>query len=52
MCGMIASIVGMIAAVLGYLPSIGGAIAQEIIDLFAVLNAARVALPTDDLPDF
>jgi len=29
-----------------------GAIAQEIIDLFAVLNAVRVALPTDDLQDF
>jgi heavy metal translocating P-type ATPase len=50
--GMIASIVGMIAAALGYLPPIGGAIAQEIIDLFAVLNAVRVALPTDDLQDF
>src|SRR3984893_5657987 len=50
--GMIASIVGMMAAALGYLPPIGGAIAQEIIDLFAVLNAVRVALPTDDLKDF
>jgi len=50
--GMLASIVGMIAAAAGYLPPIGGAIAQEIIDLFAVLNAVRVALPTDDLQDF
>jgi heavy metal translocating P-type ATPase len=50
--GMLASIVGMIAAALGYLPPIGGAIAQEIIDLLAVLNAVRVALPTDDLQDF
>ncbi len=50
--GMLASIVGMIAAALGYLPPIGGAIAQEIIDLLAVLNAVRVALPTDDLRDF
>jgi heavy metal translocating P-type ATPase len=50
--GMIASIVGMMAAALGYLPPIGGAIAQEIIDLLAVLNAVRVALPTDDLQDF
>lgn len=50
--GMLASIVGMIAAALGYLPPIGGAIAQEFIDLFAVLNAVRVALPTDDLQDF
>lgn len=50
--GMLASIVGMIVAAMGYLPPIGGAIAQEIIDLFAVLNAVRVALPTDDLQDF
>ena len=50
--GMLASIVGMIAAAMGYLPPIGGAIAQEIIDLFAVLNAVRVALPGDDLQDF
>jgi len=50
--GMLASMVGMIAAALGYLPPIGGAVAQEIIDLFAVLNAVRVALPSDDLQDF
>lgn len=50
--GMLASIVGMIAAATGYLPPIGGAITQEFIDLFAVLNAVRVALPTDDLQDF
>lgn len=50
--GMLASIVGMIAAATGYLPPIGGAVAQEAIDLIAVLNAVRVALPTDDLQDF
>ncbi len=50
--GMGLSILGMIAAALGYLPPIGGAIAQEIIDLAAVLNAVRVALPTDALSDF
>jgi P-type E1-E2 ATPase len=50
--GMLASIVGMLAAAMGYLPPIGGAVAQEIIDLFAVLNAVRVALPTHDLQDF
>ena len=49
--GMLASILGMIAAALGLLPPIGGAIAQEVIDLFAVLNAVRMALPTD-LQDF
>jgi hypothetical protein len=46
------SILGMIAAAFGYLPPIGGAIAQEIIDLAAVLNAVRVALPTNSLTDF
>lgn len=50
--GMIASMVGMIFAAGGYLPAIGGAILQELIDLFAVLNAVRVALPTDELQDF
>jgi P-type E1-E2 ATPase len=50
--GMAASAVGMIAAAFGFLPPIWGAIGQELIDLFAVLNAVRVALPTDDLQDY
>ena len=50
--GMILSIVGMIAATLGYLPPIGGAIAQEAIDLLAVLNAVRAAVPFRGLSDF
>jgi cation transport ATPase len=50
--GMAASIVGMIAAAFGYLPPIWGAVAQEFIDLLAVLNAVRVALPTEELRDF
>ena len=50
--GMLASILGMIAAAMGFLPPIGGAIAQEVIDLLAVLNAVRVALPGDRLQDF
>ena len=50
--GMILSILGMVAAAFGYLPPIGGAIAQEIIDLVAVLNAVRVAFPVDSLTDF
>jgi cation transport ATPase len=50
--GMILSILGMVAAAFGYLPPIGGAIAQEIIDLAAVLNAVRVAFPADSLTDF
>jgi heavy metal translocating P-type ATPase len=50
--GMALSVLGMIAAAFGFLPPIGGAIAQEIIDLVAVLNAVRVALPAETLTDF
>src|SRR6201993_602937 len=49
---MAASIIGMVAAAFGFLPPIWGAIGQEVIDLLAVLNAVRVALPADDLQDF
>lgn len=50
--GMGLSIIGMIAAALGFLSPIEGAIAQEIIDLAAVLNAVRAALPFDRMTDF
>jgi P-type E1-E2 ATPase len=50
--GMALSIVGMMFAASGYLPPIGGAIAQEAIDLAAVLNAVRVAAPPARLIDF
>jgi len=50
--GMALSLIGMIAAAFGYLPPIGGAIAQEFIDLAAVLNAVRVAVPTGNMTDF
>jgi heavy metal translocating P-type ATPase len=50
--GMAASIIGMVAAAFGYLPPIWGAVGQELIDLLAVLNAVRVALPTEELQDF
>jgi heavy metal translocating P-type ATPase len=50
--GMGLSLIGMTAASLGYLPPIAGAVAQEIIDLAAVLNALRLALPSNDLADF
>jgi P-type E1-E2 ATPase len=50
--GMAASVLGMIAAAFGYLPPLEGAIVQEIIDLAAVVNAVRVALPTRTLADF
>jgi heavy metal translocating P-type ATPase len=50
--GMGASIIGMFAAAFGFLPPIWGAVSQELIDLLAVLNAVRVALPTENLQDF
>jgi heavy metal translocating P-type ATPase len=50
--GMALSILGMVAAAFGFLPPIGGAIAQEVIDLAAVLNAVRVAVPPKVLTDF
>jgi heavy metal translocating P-type ATPase len=43
--GMALSILGMLAASLGYLPPVAGALTQEVIDLAAVLNALRTALP-------
>jgi heavy metal translocating P-type ATPase len=49
--GMALSMVGMAAAAAGLLPPVVGAIAQEVIDLGAVLNALRVALPTKALRD-
>ena len=49
--GMALSVIGMVAAASGHLPAIEGAVAQEIIDLLAVLNAGRVAFPRGDLAD-
>ncbi len=50
--GMAASAVGMLLAASGRLTPLQGAILQEVIDLLAVLNAVRVALPPRDLSDF
>jgi P-type E1-E2 ATPase len=50
--GMCLSVIGMVAAAFGRLPPIHGAIAQEIIDLAAVLNALRAALPFHQMTDF
>jgi heavy metal translocating P-type ATPase len=49
--GMALSAMGMLAAAFGLLPAIDGAVAQELIDLVAVLNAVRMALPTSKLRD-
>ncbi|HXE65192.1 MAG TPA: heavy metal translocating P-type ATPase [Bryobacteraceae bacterium] len=50
--GMTLSVVGMAFAALGKLPPISGAVAQEVIDLCAVLNALRVAYSSHRLADF
>jgi heavy metal translocating P-type ATPase len=50
--GMALSLVGMMVAAAGYLPPVAGAIAQEAIDLLAVLNALRMALPPRTLTDY
>jgi heavy metal translocating P-type ATPase len=50
--GMAVSILGMLAAACGLLSPIHGVIAQEIIDLAAVLNALRATFPPRSLTDF
>jgi heavy metal translocating P-type ATPase len=49
--GMILSVVGMGLAAAGYLPPVTGAIAQELIDVFAVLNALRASVAPSSLTD-
>jgi P-type E1-E2 ATPase len=50
--GMALSVLGMALAALGALPPVAGAIAQEIIDVAAVVNALRVAWPPRSLTDY
>ncbi|MGR9085942.1 MAG: heavy metal translocating P-type ATPase [Gammaproteobacteria bacterium] len=50
--GMAISVIGMIAAGFGYLTPVAGALAQEVIDVVAVLNALRAAIPPKTLSDF
>ena len=50
--GMALSLVGMALAAVGLLPPVAGAIAQEVIDVIAVVNALRVAIPPKSLTDF
>ncbi len=42
--GMLLSVIGMAFAAYGYLPPTAGAIAQELIDVVAVLNALRASI--------
>ena len=50
--GMILSVIGMGFAGLGYLSPVAGAVTQEIIDVLAVLNALRAAIPPKNLSDY
>lgn len=43
--GMLLSITGMVFAATGHLSPVEGAISQEVIDVLAILNALRAALP-------
>ena len=50
--GMALSIVGMLLGAAGLLSPVTGAVAQEAIDVLAVLNALRAALPPRVLSDY
>jgi cation transport ATPase len=49
---MALSIAGMILAAMGLLSPVAGAITQEVIDVLAVVNALRVAMPPRTLTDY
>jgi heavy metal translocating P-type ATPase len=50
--GMVLSLIGMGLAAAGRLSPVAGAIAQEVIDLLAVANALRAAIPPRSLTDY
>ena len=50
--GMALSMAGMLLAAIGLLTPVAGAIAQEVIDVIAVINALRVAIPPRALTDY
>jgi cation transport ATPase len=52
MGGMVLSLIGMVVAAAGYLPPVAGAIFQEVIDVAAVVNALRMAVPPRSLTDY
>lgn len=49
--GMVLSLAGMMFAAAGHLSPVAGAICQEVIDVLAVLNALRAALPPKIIHD-
>jgi cation transport ATPase len=50
--GMALSVGGMLLASTGWLTPVAGAVTQEAIDVLAVVNALRAALPPRHLTDF
>jgi heavy metal translocating P-type ATPase len=50
--GMALSMIGMLLAAAGQLPPVAGAVAQEVIDVAAVLNALRVTWAPKRMVDF
>jgi P-type E1-E2 ATPase len=50
--GMTLSVAGMLLAAAGHLTPVAGAVAQEVIDVLAVVNALRAALPPRELSDY
>ena len=50
--GMALSVGGMLLASTGWLTPVAGAVTQEVIDVLAVVNALRAALPPRHLTDF
>jgi heavy metal translocating P-type ATPase len=50
--GIALSLLAMLVAAAGYLPPVAGAIVQEVIDVTAVANALRVAIPPRSLSDY
>ena len=49
--GMGLSVIGMFFAAAGHLPPVAGAIAQEVIDVLAVLNALQASMAPRMLSD-
>ncbi len=50
--GMALSVIGIVFAATGHLSPVKGAMLQEIIDILAILNALRAALPPKVIHDF
>jgi hypothetical protein len=49
--GMALNVLGMLLAAAGPLPSVAGAVDQEVVDVLAVVNTLRAAIPPRALSD-